>query len=132
MERFTMTLPGDLQYIQTAKMAVGSIASIGGFDVEALEDIRMAVGEACKCITCHNQAFWSDSYRLTAILDDAALTITVVDGDPEHHKPKGNRICLDCPQDGDLAIEIIRSIMDDMSLDKDGKGTVTITMRKDR
>ena len=129
MEQFKMTIPGRLEYVQTAKMAVGSIASIGGFDLDALEDIRMAVGEACKCITCHNQAYWSNEYSLEAVLDDESLTITIIDGPEEHSLPKGRRLCLDCPQEGDLSIQIIRTIMDDMKITKE-EGVRIISMRK--
>ena len=127
-----MTVPGQMEYIKTAKLAVSSMAGIAGFDYDSLEDIRIAVGEACKCITCHNQECWSSEYELTATVDEKALTITVVCEKTAHTVPKGHRICLDCPREGDLAMEIIKSVMDEMILDKDGEGFCKITMVKNK
>ncbi len=132
MDRFKMTIPGRPEYIQTAKLAVSSIASIGGFDYDTLEDIRIAVGEACKCITCHNQVYYSATYELSAVMGEQALTIKVKDGSPGHQIPKGAELCRDCPREGDLAVEIIRSIMDDMEIERNDEGMTSIIMTKSR
>lgn len=131
-EVLKMTIPGKPDYIKAAKLAVGSVAGIEGFDYESVEDIRMAVGEACKCITCHNHTFWSSGYDLTATMDGDTLTVCLEDNADTHNMPKEGHMCLDCPREGDLGMEIIRSIMDDLELKKDGEGYVNITMRKSK
>lgn len=125
-----MTIPGRPEYIQTAKLAVGSIASIGGFDYDSLEDIRIAVGEACKCITCHNYDCWSKDYEVSAVLDERGLRIHIEDDCEAHDVPKSGHICLDCPKEGELAVNIISSIMDDFQVEKDGSCARSITMVK--
>ena len=132
MDRFKMTIPGRPEYIRTAKLAVESIASIGGFDYDTLEDISIAVGEACKCITCHNQVFYSATYELSAVMGEQALTIKVVDGSPGHQIPKKGELCQDCPREGDLAMEIIRAIMDDLEIVRGDDGLSAIIMTKSR
>lgn len=129
-EVLRMTIPGKPDYIKAVKLAVGSVASIGGFDYESIEDIRIAVGEACKCITCHNHMFWSSDYEVRASIEDDTLTVVIEDDVAEHAMPKEGHMCLDCPRDGELSMQIIRSIMDDLELKKDGEGYVNITMQK--
>jgi hypothetical protein len=50
-EILKMTLPGNPEYIRVTKSAVGSAAALAGFDFDCVEDIQMAVAEACKSIT---------------------------------------------------------------------------------
>ena len=40
------------------------------------------------------------------------------------------KICLDCPKEGDLGIAIIKSVMDDVQIEKDGVESKKIIMVK--
>lgn len=129
-EVLKMTIPGNPEYIQIAKMAAGSAASLEGFDIEKVYDIRMAVGEACKTITCHGFEGWSDSYQLILDMAKPELTITIEDASCQHRVAKGQPPCMDCPNEGDLGIQIIKSIMDDVEIIKSGNGCKSIKMKK--
>lgn len=117
-EEVKIKVPGKLQYIQTVKMAVGSLAGSEGFDVEAVDDIKMAVAEACKCITCHNRAFWSKDYEITVTIEEKGIKIVIEDGKERHDVPKEKCVCVDCPKEGDLSISVIRSLMDEVSVEE--------------
>ena len=52
-DKLKFVIPGKPEYITMVRLAVGSIADTAGFDYEEIEDIKTAVSEACKNITCH-------------------------------------------------------------------------------
>ena len=56
IELMSLRVPGTPEYIKITEMAVAGVAALAGFDVDAVEDIKMATGEACKHITCHEFA----------------------------------------------------------------------------
>lgn len=43
----TLTIPCAPEYVGTARLTIMSVASRMGFAVDMIEDVRMAVGEAC-------------------------------------------------------------------------------------
>ena len=125
-----MEVPGDPDYIGIVKMAAGSAASIKGFTIDKVEDIRMAVGEVCKTITCHNFMEWSAAYRVSMDMDDETMVIKVEDSKEGHQidKDLSRRPCLDCPKEGDLGVHIIKTVTDDMEVIKSGDGLRCIRM----
>ena len=48
LDVLNFSIPGKPEYIQMLRLAIGSIAGKSGFDVEKIEDIKVAVAEACK------------------------------------------------------------------------------------
>ena len=46
-------IPGKPAYLTMVRLSIGCIADMAGFDIEEIEDIKTAVSEACKNITCH-------------------------------------------------------------------------------
>ena len=107
IEILNMEVIGDPDYIGVVKMAAGSAASIEGFDIEKVEDIRVAVGEACKTITCHNFAGWSAAYKVSMAIEEEQMVIKVEDSKEGHQREKSKRLCLDCPKKGNLGIHKI-------------------------
>lgn len=131
-EILNITVPGNPEYIRIVKMAAGSAASLEGFDIEKVDDIRMAVAEGCKAITCHGHEGWSESYCVAMEMGKQDLTISIEDARMKHDVAKGKRPCLDCPREGDLGIQIMKSIMDDVSIVKGENGCRSIKMVKHR
>jgi len=129
-EILSMTVPGEPEYIKITKMAVGSAAALEGFDVECIDDIRMAVGEACKNVTCHGHEGWSDCYQVVCTMDDNKMIIVVEDRTCKHSIRKMHRPCMDCPREGDLGLEMIKSIMQEVEVTKEKTGNKKIKMVK--
>lgn len=65
-DKLQFVIPGKPQYITIVRLAVGSAANTAGFDVEEIEDIKTAVGEACKNISCHGSEGFAEQYQVTA------------------------------------------------------------------
>ena len=126
------SIPGKPDYVQMVRLAIASVAGKAKFDMEAIEDIKVSVGEACKNITCHGHEGWAASYGVDCELFDTRIVITVTDNCGCHDLVKGERPCRVCPDEGNLAIFVIQSLMDEAEFTEDDEGNKCIRMVKNR
>ncbi|MDD2217228.1 MAG: ATP-binding protein [Eubacteriales bacterium] len=132
MDIVRFSIPGKPKYVQMVRLAVGSIASQVGFDIEKIEDMTVAVGEACKLVTCHGQEKFSEYYDVVAQICEESVTITVSDFSSGHNIEKRFQQCVQCPQEGDLSTFIIESLMDKVETTENEKGNKKIIMVKNK
>ena len=126
------SIPGKPDYVQMVRLAIASVAAKADFDMEAIEDIKVSVSEACKNITCHGHDSWSTSYEVVCELSETNIVIRVTDNCGCHDITKGAQQCKCCPEDGNLAIFVIESLMDEASVAEDEAGNKCIVMVKNR
>lgn len=125
------SIPGKPEYLKIAKLAIGSAAGTADFDIEAIEDIEIAVGEACKNISCHGFNGFSNFYEVECQIEDEKITITVTDNSCGHEIEKYKKPCLDCPNEGNLGIYIIKSLMNEVEIiKKDSGNSIRMVKRK--
>ena len=110
-DKLQFVIPGKPQYITIVRLAVGSAANTAGFDVEEIEDIKTAVGEACKNISCHGSEGFAEQYQVDCEIEDGKMQIYVTDISGSHKLKKLQKPCLDCPNEGDLGLYVIKSLM---------------------
>jgi len=72
-----MSLPSKPEYVSVARLTASFVANQMGFDIEIIEDIKLAVGEACNNAILHSGS--DETYKLEFIKLDDNLTIEVVD-----------------------------------------------------
>lgn len=117
------SVPGKPEYVSTVRMMISSLANTAGFDVEAIEDMKVAVSEACTNVVCHG---FSDMgyYEVSCEVNEELIRITVTD---QGEGCDLNQYCspdLDCPKEGGLGLFIIQTLMDDVDISSElGKGT---------
>ncbi len=109
-------IPGKPEYIKVVRMSLAALASGAGFDVEAAEDIKLAVEEACKAITCHGFKAWTNKYEVECRIEDDRMTIYLTDIGDGRDIEKQYRPCEKCPQDGDMALILIKTLMDSVEI----------------
>lgn len=126
------SVPGKPEYVQMLRLAIGSVACKSGFDVEKVEDITVAVSEACKLVTCHGRDGLPSKYDITVEVNDSGMKITVSDLSRGHTIEKSCQQCLHCPEDGDLAIFVMDSLMDRTEVRGNDNGSRSIEMVKNR
>jgi len=129
----TLRVPGKPQYVGAVRMTAASLASGAGFDIEAIEDIKVAISEACTNIVLHGSGGEGSElfYDVRFELEEKGLAICVEDEgvgynmeDYEEPEP-GER-----ETGGGLGLFIIRALMDDVDIRSEvGVGTF-ICMRK--
>ena len=129
-DKLTFVIPGKPEYITMVRLAVGSAADNAGFNIDQIEDIKNAVGEACKNICCHGSEGWAEEFQVECLIDDEKMEIYVKDKSSEHNVKKLYRPCLDCPNEGDLALFVITSLMDKLEIIKEENCKNTIKMVK--
>lgn len=126
------TVPGNPEYVKIVKTAAQSAAGVADFPLEAIEDIGIAVGEACKLITCHGFDGWSNSYDIECSIGEDQMQITISDDLCMHgiQKDLTRRPCMDCPHEGDLGMHIVRTLMDEVEIIKEEGKKKSIRMVK--
>lgn len=116
-------VPGKPEYVSTVRMMISSLANAAGFDVEAIEDMKVAVSEACTNVVCHGLTA-ADSYEVFCEVADEKLRITVRDTGEGCDMERYQCPDLNCPKEGGLGLFIIRALMDEVIIDSElGKGT---------
>ena len=129
-EKLKFVIPGKPEYITMVRLAVGSIADTAGFDYEEIEDIKTAVSEACKNITCHGSEGFAEEYEVECIVEKDRIQITVRDTSEGHNLKKLKKPCLDCPNEGNLSLYVINTLMSDVEIIKEENCKNTIKMIK--
>jgi len=127
---FKINVPGKPEYVGTIRMALAHIAAGAGFDIEAIDDIKVAVSEACTNIIRHSHEHSDFSYDVIVEREDRSLVITVKDGgvgfetgdyiEPVPGETRGSG----------MGIFIVRALMDEVDIHSEiGVGT-NIRMKK--
>ncbi len=107
MERITVTIPSNPLHVSTIRLMISSIASHIGFDVEAIEDLRVCVSEALN--------FFLDTHEeVTVFFDMEPDNLTVCVRTPGFYND------VEANQTLQLSRLILDSLMDEVSLDEKG------------
>lgn len=131
MDRLVFSIPGKPEYLTMIRLAIGSVASNAGFDIDATEDIKTAVSEACKNVSCHGFDGFSDKYELVCNVEKGKIEVIVKDDCNCHSLEKLCKPCQNCPQEGDIGIYIIKSLMNEVEFGKSEDGRKEIRMVKE-
>ncbi len=122
-DELRFSIPGKPEYIQMVRLAISSVAGKAAFDMEAVEDLELAVSEACTNISCHGRDGFSKSYEVVASIFEKSISISVKDTGHGEETIKAQRPCKCCPQEGDLALIVIKTLVDEAEdfFDEDDK-----------
>ncbi|MDO5690390.1 MAG: ATP-binding protein [Tissierellia bacterium] len=78
-------IPSKPEYVSTVRLATSSMASHVGFDVEAIEDLRVAISEAC------NMMMAGTDIKIEVKIDGNCMQITVEKVDQDIQYNTGER-----------------------------------------
>ena len=126
------SIPGKPEYVQMVRLAIASIAGKANFDVDAVEDIKAAVAEACKIVFCHGSEGFSTCYEIICEIEADSMTITASDACSGHDLVKSSKPCDICPGEGDIAVAVMESLMDSVAVEIDKDGNKNIRMVKNK
>ena len=124
-ESINMSLPSKPEYVSIARLTASFVANQMGFDIETIEDIKLAVGEACNNAILHSGS--DETYKLEFIKLSDNLTIEVIDHGKgfsieKYKKPEAEEL-----QESGLGLFIIKSLMDSVEIEtSEGQGTKII------
>lgn len=118
------SVPGKPEYVGTVRLAVSSLANCAGFDIEAVEDIKVAVSEACTNVVRHGKHSCEACYEVACELGEGRIIISVIDRAGGYDITKYQLPAIDNPREGGLGIFIIKSLMDEVDIFSElGMGT---------
>ncbi len=138
-DRIAVSLPADVKYISVARLVTAGAAARADLSIEATEDLKVAVSEACTNVMEH--AFGDDvergaqNIKLAFYVSDKELTVEVEDEgcgfDPKHLPPVAEKPFT---EGTGLGLYLIRELMDEVKIESaPGSGTkIVMTKRSAR
>lgn len=130
MEIFRLNIPNKKEYVVSARLAATSVAGIHGYDIEKVEDIRLAVGEACNNVVLHSRG--SATIDIVIEIEKEFMKISISD-QGEGFIP--GKISSPDPEDytgSGLGLYIIDALMDELIVESRQEKGTTIHMIKNR
>lgn len=124
--RIELTLPRDARYVGVLREMSGCALGELAVAEDEVDDIRLALSEACANAVRH--AAGTKSYRVRLDVDEERCEIEVADIGPG--MPAGIPESVEESEaESGRGLQLMRSLMDDFELAGDGVGT-TIVLRK--
>ena len=135
-KKIVLSLPGEANFIDIARLALYGISNKMGFSYEDMEDMKVAIAEACNNVVLHTyQGGEVGTIDISFDMSDTKLTITVSDdGTSFEYEPIANDLSAhhDKPLEDitidELGIYLMQALMDEVDV-KSGNGT-TIVLTK--
>jgi serine/threonine-protein kinase RsbW len=114
-----LTIPGKPEYVSVARLAIRGVGSRMRFSYDEVEDIRLAVGEACTTAIervngAHSSAF---EVRVRCLIDPTQLVVEVSDNAPV--TPERTDLPDSVLEERSLGGVLVRILMDDVQTTTD-------------
>jgi serine/threonine-protein kinase RsbW len=123
-----LRIPSKAEWVAVARLAVAAVANRLNFSIEDIEDVKLAVAEACT--NCIQHAEGSDQIQITCETGPEGLTVRVRDFG-QGTRPEGIRSRrADEPTVGGLGVFLIRSLMDSVEYDVHPDSGTNLVMTK--
>ena len=126
-ETIKMEITSNPEYVGVIRLTTSGIANKIGFSIDDIEDIKVAVSEACTNAIKHSK---DDLFYIKFSLLENGITIEIKDKGKGYDKEAIPKPDLNNPKENGLGLFIIQALMDDVSIESiENKGT-TIKMTK--
>ncbi len=139
METAELRIPADPQYILVAKRAAAGMASVAGLGLEALDELNIAIAEACEhTIRAADAAGLVDAkLRISFRVQEDALRVDVrlVGGKAEVREPTSAPVgsaAISTSAAVELAVQMLRCFADDVDYQAIGDGLMRVRLAKYR
>ncbi|MBY8881402.1 ATP-binding protein [Actinacidiphila acidipaludis] len=115
------------EHVRTARLVAAAVARRAGVDEAALDEVRLAVGEACsRAVGLHRNSGVEDPVRVRLTEDEKKFSIEVADevpGTSSGSNPGGG---ADEPADdeGEMGLAVISGLVDDFEVIDGDKGGI--------
>ena len=123
-----LRIPSKAEWVGVARLAVAGIASRLQFSIEDIEDLKLAVAEACT--NCIQHASGGDSVAITCRMFADKIVLKVEDTGTGASAGELAPRRLGEPKVGGLGVFLIRSLMDDVEYELNPESGTKLTMTK--
>ena len=119
-----ISMPSKPEYVSLARLTASSIANRVGFNIEEIEDIKVAIGEACTNAIQHGFNDTSKNYEIEFYIYDDELLIKVIDFGTSGVKLETKMPDINNLNEGGLGLFIIETLMDEVEyITNENKGS---------
>jgi serine/threonine-protein kinase RsbW len=125
-DRIELTFPARGDLIVLARLVTSAISARAGFDIEELEDLRLAVGELCLLTLQGHDSRYGDLRLELSVMDDAIGVQCTL----EHAAP-GGATAPDEDESSRLSQQILDALVDEHGRESQD-GSVRAWLRKRR
>jgi serine/threonine-protein kinase RsbW len=123
-----LRIPSKAEWVGVARLAVAGIASRLQFSIEDIEDLKLAVAEACT--NCIQHASGGESVSITCRIFPDKIVVKVEDSGAGASAGALAPTRLGEPKVGGLGVFLIRSLMDDVEYELNPASGTKLTMTK--
>lgn len=128
LELVELRIPARPEWVALARLAAATVANRVHFSLEEIEDIKIAVAEACAAVIQHDAH--GEFIDLTCEAHEDALRVRVRDSGRHGVPVAGGPVNFDEARTAGLGIFVIRSLMDEVTYDVDAQSGTDLTMVK--
>lgn len=122
-ENICISVPSKPEYVSVVRMTSSVIANKMGFNIEDIDDIKVAVGEACNNAVLHGHN--DNNFKVEFTISDDKFIIEVKDEGKGFSIDKCPSPDICNPKESGFGIFIIKSLMDNVEVESSPeKGTV--------
>ena len=126
----SLTLPNAPEFVSVARLALSGVANRMGFNVDDIEDLKVAVSEACTNALKHGCLNKDGTYFVHYTMDQKRLIIEVCDNGEGIDVENVQCPDLDHPKEGGLGLYIIKTLMDEVEITNRENNGASIRMTK--
>ncbi|HEY1977222.1 MAG TPA: ATP-binding protein [Candidatus Baltobacteraceae bacterium] len=124
-----LRIPSRAEWVALARLAVAAVANRLRFSIEDIEDIKLAVAEACTAVIQHERH--GEFIDLTCETSSNGLRVRVRDaGRQALSRENGKTMDLDEARIAGLGVFLIRTLMDEVAYDVDPEAGTDLVMVK--
>ena len=121
------------EYVRTVRHAVAALARLHGVPEDVVEEIKLAVSEACTIAVNANAELAEDEpVQVLAATEDSSIVIEVLDRGPDPQRdvlgPPVDLDTEDLPFDKGLALPLIRGLVDEVAVGPREDGGARVRM----
>jgi serine/threonine-protein kinase RsbW len=115
-ELVELRIPARPEWVALARLAAATVANRLRFSIEEIEDVKLAVAEACTAVIQHERH--GEFIQLTCEALSESLRVRVHDSGRHGVQPAdGQRMNFDEARIAGLGVFLIRTLMDEVSYD---------------
>ena len=126
-ETIKMEISANPEYVSIIRLTTSGIANKVGFCLDDIEDLKVAISEACTNAIKHSL---EDRFTIIYTMIEKGLTIEIIDNGKGYNTKEVSAPDLDNLKESGMGLFIIESLMDKVNVESiEGKGT-SIKMTK--
>lgn len=117
------------EHVRTARLVAAAVARRAGVDESILDEVRLAVGEACtRAVSLHRTSGVESPIRVVLVEDEKKFSIEVGDkvpnGGPNGEHSGSGTGGEEAEEEGEMGLAVISGLVDDVEVSSDDNGGV--------